>query len=251
MNRWMWIIAGPNGAGKSTFAGRFLDNLNRRRGQPLVKLNADERTLSLRAQFPDAAQNDLNLRAAIAIDAEVEDHIRAGRSFAVETVLSSPKYRDDVLAAKASGFKFGLIYVSLYPPELSPQRVSERAAKGGHDVLAERADCPTPPISRRVEVVRAASGYADDLRRDQRQTERPYLSLAVSGGGQSNAFIPDLTLLWTPHSTWHFRSGAHRSTVQNPDKVPNGYAVHPIGTVGQGRGAGTPFGLWGVGRRDA
>lgn len=117
MARWMWIIAGPNGAGKSTFAGKFLDDLSHRR---LIRLNADERTRELRAKSPDAAQNELNLRAAIEIDKEVEDLIKAGRSFSVETVLSSPKYRDDVLTAKASGFKSGLIYVSLYPPELSP-----------------------------------------------------------------------------------------------------------------------------------
>jgi predicted ABC-type ATPase len=136
MAKWMWIIAGPNGAGKSSFAGQFLRDLGHRR---LRKLNADERTLELRRQFPDAAQNDLNLQAAIDTDKEVERSIEAGRSFVVETVLSSPKYRDDVLAAKAKGFKVGLIYVSVHPPELSPQRVSERVAKGGHDVDVETA----------------------------------------------------------------------------------------------------------------
>jgi hypothetical protein len=59
--RWMWIIGGPNGGGKSSFAGRFLDDLGHRQ---LIKLNADERTLALRAAFPDVPLNDLNLRAA-------------------------------------------------------------------------------------------------------------------------------------------------------------------------------------------
>jgi predicted ABC-type ATPase len=49
-------------------------------------------------------------------------------------VLSSGKYRDDVLNAKTRGFRIGLVYISLYPPDLSPLRVSERVAKGGHDV---------------------------------------------------------------------------------------------------------------------
>jgi predicted ABC-type ATPase len=132
----MWIIAGPNGAGKSSFAERFLEDLGHR---SLIKLNADERTLALRAKSPDAPRNELNLRAAIEIDKEVERCIEARRSFVVETVLSSPKYRDDVVLAKAAGFKIGIIYVSLYPPELSPQRVAERAAKGGHDVEPARA----------------------------------------------------------------------------------------------------------------
>ena len=127
----MWIIAGPNGAGKSSFAGRFLDGLGHRK---LTKLNADERTAELRRMLPEAGQRGLNLRAAVEIDAAVADNIESNRSFVVETVLSSPKYRDDVLAAKAAGFRFGLIYISLFPPDLSPLRVAERTAKGGHDV---------------------------------------------------------------------------------------------------------------------
>jgi predicted ABC-type ATPase len=135
--KWMWIVAGPNGAGKSSFAGDFL--VNTLKFADLKKLNADERTVELRKEFPKELQNDLNLMAAKAIDKEVEDCIKFGFSFVVETVLSSPKYRDDVLAAKINGFKIGLIYVSLHPPELSPQRVSERAVKGGHNVDPEKA----------------------------------------------------------------------------------------------------------------
>ncbi len=131
MARWMWLIAGPNGAGKSSFAGRFLDDLGHR---DLIKLNADEHTLALRKRFPKARPSELNLQAAIATDQQVERCVEAGLSFVVETVLSSGKYRDDVLQAKANGFRFGLIYISLHPPELAPLRVSERAAKGGHDV---------------------------------------------------------------------------------------------------------------------
>jgi predicted ABC-type ATPase len=136
MARWMWLIAGPNGAGKSSFTDQFLADLGHR---DLIRLNADDRTVELRQQSPDAAQSELNLRAAIEIDREVEDLIKAKRSFVVETVLSSRKYRDDVQAAKRAGFRFGLIYISLYPPELSPLRVAERTAKGGHDVEAARA----------------------------------------------------------------------------------------------------------------
>ena len=132
----MWLIAGPNGAGKSSFTDRFLEDLGLR---DLTRLNADERTLELRRREPAAAESELNLRAAIEIDQEVADHIRAERSFVVETVLSSRKYRDDVLAAKRAGFRFGLIYISLYPARLSPLRVAERTAKGGHGVEAAKA----------------------------------------------------------------------------------------------------------------
>lgn len=139
MAAWMWIVAGPNGAGKSSFAGKTLENLIDAHPSEfgpgtLTKLNADERTLELRRLHPDAAQRDLNLQAAKDIDATVAAMIDAGQSFVVETVLSSPKYRNDVEMAQSKGMHFGLIYVSLHPPERVPERVSERVAKGGHDV---------------------------------------------------------------------------------------------------------------------
>jgi len=133
---WMWIVAGSNGAGKTTFTREFLRNL----GHPeLLGLNADERTQRLLPRFPGTPLEEINLMAAQQIDAEVLAAIRAGRSFLVETVLSSDKYRDDLLEAKSRGFRIGLIYVSLNPAELSPARVSVRVRKGGHDVDVERA----------------------------------------------------------------------------------------------------------------
>lgn len=134
MAKWMWIIAGPNGAGKSTFTNDLLTS-----APALKKLNADERTVALRTAKPSAPLRDLNLQAAREIDAEVAASIAAGESFLVETVLSSDKYRDDVLEARRRGFKVALIYVSLHPPELSPDRVATRVAKGGHDVDRQTA----------------------------------------------------------------------------------------------------------------
>lgn len=136
MTKWMWIVAGPNGAGKTSIATELLADI----AVPnLKKLNADERTLELRKRFPAESQAALNLLAAQQIDAEVLATIRADESFYVETVLSSPKYRQAVLEAKERGYKIGLIYISLYPPELSPARVKLRVAKGGHDVDAAKA----------------------------------------------------------------------------------------------------------------
>lgn len=132
----MWIIAGPNGAGKSSFAGEFLADLGYR---GLTKLNADERTLELRRQFPDRDVAALNLEAARFIDARVDECISRRESFVVETVLSSDKYRARVSAAKAAGMRVGMIYVSVWPPEMSPKRVKVRAAKGGHDVDEAKA----------------------------------------------------------------------------------------------------------------
>ncbi len=101
---------------------------------PLRKLNADEVTATLRAKDLASDQNTLNLAAAQIVNSRVEESIKNGVDFLVETVLSSGEYRDDLEAAKAAGFRTGRIHVSLHPAELSPKRVKERVQKGGHDV---------------------------------------------------------------------------------------------------------------------
>ena len=179
MAKWMWIIAGPNGAGKSTFTNSLLAS---RSGRRLLKLNADDRTLTLRQQNPNAAQLDLNLRAAQEIDAEVAANIDAGRSFLVETVLSTPKYRAAVRKAKAKRFKIGLIYVSLHPPELSPERVAVRVTKGGHAVDRAKA---IERYARSHTQLRWFAAKADMLAvYDNSQTDTPPVLIASRDGDQ-------------------------------------------------------------------
>jgi predicted ABC-type ATPase len=142
----MWIIARPNGAGKSTFAGPYLDDLHAAFPQEtgpdgLIKLNADERMLGLRRQFPDAAQAVLNRRAAEQIDAEVVRLIAEGRSFAVETVLSTPKYRDDVEAARAKGIPHRT-HLCVHSPARTRAEARERARSFGRSRCRSRKRHP-------------------------------------------------------------------------------------------------------------
>lgn len=120
----------PNGAGKTSITNKVVELF----GSALTKLNADERTVELQKIYPEKPLPELNLMAAQQIDAEVENNIETGKSFYVETVLSSSKYKDDVIEAKKRGFRIALVYVSVYPPGVSAQRVKIRAQKGGHDV---------------------------------------------------------------------------------------------------------------------
>jgi len=133
---WIWIVAGPNGAGKTTFTREFLKNLG---NTDIVSFNADDRTRELQREFPKKSLRDLNLMAAQQIDDELAECIRTDRTFLVETVLSSDKYRDDLLEAKSRGFNFGFIYISIEPAELSPARIQLRVKKGGHDVDHDKA----------------------------------------------------------------------------------------------------------------
>jgi predicted ABC-type ATPase len=179
MAKWMWIVAGPNGAGKSTFTDSLLANQT---GRKLLKLNADERTLALRKQHPATALTDLNLRAAREIDAEVAASIDSGRSFLVETVLSTDKYRIAVRKAKAKRFKIGSLYVSLHPPELSPERVAVRVKKGGHAVDRTKA---IERHARSHGQLRWFAAKADILAvYDNSRTDEPPIQIASCNGDQ-------------------------------------------------------------------
>lgn len=130
----MGIICGPNGSGKTTTADVFVNSLD----YPLPKLNADEETARLRVDNPLTKQDDLNLIAANRTDAQVREHINQKKSFLVETVLSSSKYRADVLAAKEKGYCIFIAFFTTVSPEINIDRVRMRALKGGHDVPKDR-----------------------------------------------------------------------------------------------------------------
>lgn len=127
------IVAGPNGAGKSTMVDAV-----RARFSGIVFLNADERTKQILAENPTMETPAANLQAAQEVDAAVFANIQNGTSQIVETVLSSNKYRDAVLAAKARGFEINMAFVTNQSPELSIARVAQRVAMGGHHVDSDK-----------------------------------------------------------------------------------------------------------------
>jgi predicted ABC-type ATPase len=137
----LWLFAGPNGAGKSTFTqfpewSRHIRHF----------LNADELTRELLRQngfpsysvAPPEMLQRCNLAAAEKVFAEVRRLLDCGEAVAVETVLSTDKFRPVVEKLRREGGIFNLIYVGLRSPELSRQRVAIRVAKGGHPVPEEK-----------------------------------------------------------------------------------------------------------------
>ena len=137
------MIAGPNGAGKTTLTQvEPLRNLI----SGVELLNPDVETLrrlneqgiagfatasseALRRLFPESADFVLT---------ELRRRLARGERVAVETVLSTDKYRlwRDVLDAQG---RFRLIYVGLRTPELAARRVALRVALGGHDVPVQKS----------------------------------------------------------------------------------------------------------------
>ena len=137
----LWLFAGPNGAGKTTFTQRPTFSRHIRHF-----LNADELTRELLnrqgfssyAATPPEILQQANLAAAEKVFSEVRRLLAAGEAVAVETVLSTDKYRPVVEALRRDGGIFNLIYVGLDSPELSRQRVAIRVARGGHPVPEEK-----------------------------------------------------------------------------------------------------------------
>ncbi len=130
----LWIVAGPNGSGKtSLYDNADIEDF----GRSVWIINPDalsQRICDIERLEPLAA----NLEAVRRIERWLYASIEAHQTVGVETVLSTPKYRPLVLAAKEQNFTIRLIYVLLNSGQLNIERVRLRVAKGGHDVPSDR-----------------------------------------------------------------------------------------------------------------
>ena len=113
------VFAGPNGSGKSTITQAW-EIVG-------IYINADDIKALRGCTDLEAAQEAERLR---------ELCLTTRRSFAFETVLSTPRNLDLVARAKASGYHITGIFVLTRDPELNVLRVKSRVASGGHDVPA-------------------------------------------------------------------------------------------------------------------
>ena len=134
---WFVLVAGINGAGKSTFAQDHatLRVLLEARGPEIEVINPDLITREILRSEPELPMQEANVRAADECERRVRDLVkRADRSFVIETVLSTEKYKPIVRAALKKGFQVLFVYVVLGSVEEAIQRVASRVARGGHDV---------------------------------------------------------------------------------------------------------------------
>jgi predicted ABC-type ATPase len=130
----LWIVAGPNGCGKSTAYGQSaIDGFD---GSVWI-INPDLLTATLRKRERLAAL-EANRQAVVRIEQWLWHSLKVYQTIGVETVLSTPKYRDMVSEAKRAGFEVRLIYVILDSVELQLERIRLRVLKGGHDVPPDK-----------------------------------------------------------------------------------------------------------------
>lgn len=126
----MIVFAGPNGSGKSTVNKIILANpANAFTGE---YVNADDIAKSLETSIPDYYTR--NVEAARIAEQRRQDALNNGRSFAFETVLSTPEKVALLSQAQSKGYDVTLIFVTLNDPQLNVKRVATRVQKGGHSV---------------------------------------------------------------------------------------------------------------------
>lgn len=129
----LWIVAGPNGSGKSSLYGNADISAF---DQSVWIINPDLLTARIQSQ-EGLPVRDANIAAVTRIEAWLDASIETHQTVGVETVLSTPKYRRLVNAARAKGYEFRFIYVVLDSVERNIERVAIRVKKGGHDVPEE------------------------------------------------------------------------------------------------------------------
>jgi predicted ABC-type ATPase len=149
------IVAGPNGSGKSTL---FQDTIVQVLGRAVWIINPD--LLAARIQIVESlGPRAANLEAVRRIEKWLLASIDAHQTIGVETVLSTPKYRKLVAAAKQKQFEVVLVYVMLNSGSLNIARVKQRVQKGGHDVPVQKI------LDRRVRSLRQLPWFLEQADR--------------------------------------------------------------------------------------
>jgi len=120
------VFAGPNGSGKSTANASILRDFQ---GE---YINADDIARSLEKEISDYRER--NIKAAEIAEQRRQQAMQEGRSFAFETVMSTPEKVAILTQAKARGYAVSLVFVTTSDPEINVRRVAHRVVLGGHAV---------------------------------------------------------------------------------------------------------------------
>lgn len=143
-----YLLAGPNGAGKSTlYQAAIAEGLIPR---TVTFVNAD---LHEAAELQHIAEPVARSRTAREwADAERTRCLKAGQSFASETVFSHTSKLDLIAAAQRAGFAVVLLVVCVDDPQMLLLRVAQRVQTGGHPVPPERILSRYPRTVRHLQV---------------------------------------------------------------------------------------------------
>ena len=131
---------------------------------PTLYINADE----------IAEQENINAgEAAVKAEERRARALRAGVSFVMETVMSTPSKLDFMKEAKARGYRVHLEYITTQNHRINLDRVRSRVQKGGHDVPEEKI---TARYKRSMDLLPEALKITDTARVYNNSFEVPFSS---------------------------------------------------------------------------
>ncbi len=125
----LYIIAGCNGAGKTTASFTLLPEIFNCK----EFINADEIAKGISPFNPES----VNIEAGKIMLDRIDHFIRAGKTFAIETTLSSKNYKRWIDLAKERHYKIMCVFFWLDSVDLALQRVHRRVENGGHSIPNE------------------------------------------------------------------------------------------------------------------
>ena len=126
MSKNLYIISRCNGAGKTTASYTVLPDILHCK----EFVNADEIARGLSPFNPEAVA----IEAGRLMLQRIEVLLKQNRTFSIEKTLATRSYINLVRKAQSQGYNVKVLFFWLNSPELALQRVSERVAKGGHNI---------------------------------------------------------------------------------------------------------------------
>ena len=125
----LFIIGGCNGAGKTTASLNILPDIL----DCKEFVNADTIAYGLNPLSPEA----VSFEAGKIFLTRIDDLINEGKTFALESTISSKTLIGIIEKAKNKKYKVNSIFFWLQNPEIAIQRVAERMKLGGHNIEEE------------------------------------------------------------------------------------------------------------------
>jgi len=122
----LYIIAGCNGAGKTTASFTILPEIINCK----EFVNADEIAKGLSPFQPEK----VSFESGRIMLNRIEELLKENESFAFETTLSTKRYKNKIMNAKANGYNVTLLFFWLQNIELAKERVRIRVLEGGHNI---------------------------------------------------------------------------------------------------------------------
>ncbi len=132
----LYIIASPNGAGKTTASYTILPEIFNCK----EFVNAGEIARGISPFNPDK----VSIQSGRIMLKRINELLEKGKTFALETTLSTKYYIEFIKKAKERNYEIFLLFLSLNSQELAIKRVETRVKEGGHNI-------PTKVIKRRYD----------------------------------------------------------------------------------------------------